>query len=147
MEHVNPAERFFTSQHLVNAFLKIRYRGIEGNTLTVDLIGAPEFVIDAESGTLHTGFATLALDTVMGGAVIGTMEKIQPIATAGLTAQHMRRPRSGERLVCRATCEGFHGDVAHITGVLASAETGETLATAAGTFMIGTRAKPLGTRL
>jgi acyl-coenzyme A thioesterase PaaI-like protein len=147
MEHVNPAERFFSSQHLVNAFLKIRYRGIDGNTLTVDLVGAPEFVIDAQSGTLHTGFATLALDTVMGGAVIGTMEKIQPIATAGLTTQHMRRPKSGERLVCQAKCEGFDGDVAHITGVLASAETGETLATAIGTFMIGTRAKPLGTRL
>jgi len=147
MEHVNPAERFFASQHLVNAFLKIRYLGIDGQTLTVELEGAPEFVIDAGTGALHTGFATLALDTVMGGAVIGTMDKIQPIATAGLTTQHMRRPQSGEKLVCRASCEGFHSNIAHMTGTLANAETGEVLATAAGTFMIGTRAKPLGTRL
>jgi hypothetical protein len=59
----------------------------------------------------------------------------------------MRRPRIGEKLVCKASCEGFHNDIAHITGLLANSETGEVLATAAGTFMIGTRAKPLGTRL
>jgi hypothetical protein len=37
--------------------------------------------------------------------------------------------------------------VAHVTGRLVSEEDGQTLSTATGTFMIGTRATPIGERL
>ncbi|HSO48597.1 MAG TPA: PaaI family thioesterase [Rhizobiaceae bacterium] len=147
MDEISPVERFFTSHHPANATLKIRYRGFADGVLSVELEATPEFVADEATGALHSGFATLALDTVMGGAVLGSLDKIQPFATAGLTSQHMRRPVSGERLVCRARCEGVHSDIAHMSGQLVSAQSGEVLSTATGTFMIGTRAKPLGSRV
>jgi acyl-coenzyme A thioesterase PaaI-like protein len=147
MDTITPAERFFTSEHPANATLKLRYRGISDGVLSVELEASPDFVADEGSGHLHTGFATLALDTVMGGAVLASLEKIQPFATAGLTAQHMRRPLRGESLICRARCEGIYADMAHMSGQLVSAQSGEVLSTGTGTFMIGTRAKPLGSRV
>ncbi len=108
MDHVTPSERFFTSQHPANETLKLRYCGISDGVLSVEMEASPDFVADEASGHLHTGFATLALDTVMGGAVLASLDKIQPFATAGLTAQHMRRPVRGEKLICRARCEGIY---------------------------------------
>jgi acyl-coenzyme A thioesterase PaaI-like protein len=147
MDQISPAERFFTFQHPANTALRLRYAGFADGVLTVELEGADEFVLDETTGQLHTGFATLALDTVMGGAVLASLEKIQPFATAGLTAQHMRRPLRGEKLICRARCEGIYADMAHMSGQLVTAQAGEVLSTGTGTFMIGTRAKPLGSRV
>ncbi len=147
MDVTNPAERFFSAQHPLNATLQANFLGIDGNTLTVSLVPGAAFVADPESGDIHSGFATLALDTVMGGAVMGMMEKLQPIATAGLTTQHLRRPLVGEKLLCHARCEGFRKDIAHMSGQLVCAKTGEVLSTATGTFMMGTRARPLGSRV
>lgn len=147
MDAKTPAERFFSAQHPVNATLAARFIGMENNVLTVALSPGRQFVVDERSGETHTGFATLALDTVMGGAVMGSMVNIAPIATAGLTTQHMRRPKLGEKLLCRARCDGIHNDIAHMSGQLVSEETGEILSTATGTFMLGTRARPLGTRV
>jgi acyl-coenzyme A thioesterase PaaI-like protein len=146
MDDITPVERFFTSYHPANATLNVRYLGFSDGVLAVELEASPDFVADPATGALHTGFATLALDTVMGGAVLGSLEKVQPFATAGLTSQHMRRPVAGEKLICRAKCEGIHSDIAHMSAQLATAD-GEVLSIAAGTFMIGTRAKPLGSRV
>ncbi len=70
--------------------MKVRYLGFAEGVLSVELEATPEYVADEATGALHSGFATLALDTVMGGAVLGSLDKIQPFATAGLTSQHMR---------------------------------------------------------
>jgi len=79
--------------------------------------------------------------------VLGQIKMLQPIATVGLTVQHMRRAVRGEKLVCVGHMEGIHHDMAYLSGHLKTAEAGEVLSTATGTFMIGTRAKPLGARL
>lgn len=142
----NAAELFFSARHPIIALLRVRLVAMRERWVEVTLEGSAKFVADPASGRLHSGFATLALDMVMGGAVMGSLEKIQPIATAGLTAQHMRRPQVGEKLVCRASCDGIVHDVAHVSAQLLAAKTGEVLSTATGSFMIGTRAKPLGDR-
>ncbi len=146
MNDMHPAARYFSAPHPVNTSLKIRFVGVEADTLTVELEAPKEFVCDPASGAVHSGLATLVLDTVMGGAVMGSMETLRPIATAGLTVQHLRRPVSGERLLCKAVTIGFHSDIAHMTGQLTT-HSGEILAIATASFMMGTRAKPLGERL
>lgn len=144
---MTPVERFFNSNHPANATLKVRYLGFAECVLSVEIEASSDFVTDEATGALHSGFATLALDSVMGGAVLASLTDIKPFATAGLTVQHMRRPTAGERLVCKARCEGIHSDMAHMSGQLLNADSGEVLSTAAGTFMIGTRSKPLGSRV
>jgi acyl-coenzyme A thioesterase PaaI-like protein len=145
MHDTHPAERFFSSAHPLSTYLSVTFEGVENGVLTVSFTAPPQFVVDGE--TIHSGLATLILDTAMGGAVMGSLDKIQPIATTGLTVQHMRRPRSGERLRCKARVEGIHSEMAHVSGSLLAGDSGEILSTATGTFMIGTRAKPLGVRV
>ena len=143
----HPAEIFFSSKHPITTFLKMQFVGIEDEKLTVQLEAPQAFDDGSGADRTHSGLAGLVLDTVMGGAVMGKLEKIVPIATAGLTTQHMRRAKVGEKLRCTARYQGVHVDMAHMTGELVSRETGELLSIATGSFMIGTRAVPLGPRV
>ena len=77
---------------------------------------------------------------------MGWLDVIRPIATTGLTVQHLRRAKAGDNLICRVSKVGIHADIAHVTGQLLTAD-GEVLSIATGTFMTGTRAKPLGVRV
>ena len=147
MADMHPAERFFSAQHPINAYLKVRFVGVDETTLSVELEAPEAFVVDPSTREVHSGLATLVLDTVMGGAAMGTMKVIRPIATTGLTVQHLRRAKAGEALVCKAVKVGEHSQIAHMTGELRSRENGDILTTATGTFMLGTRARPLGARL
>ena len=142
----HPIEQYFSFKHPLTEYLPMEYAGLEDGLLTMRVDVPEHFVADPETGAVHSGFATLVLDTVLGGAVLGHLKVPQPIATVGLTTQHLRRAVRGEKLVCRVKVEGIHYDMAHLSGQLASTG-GETLSTATGTFMIGTRAKPLGARL
>jgi acyl-coenzyme A thioesterase PaaI-like protein len=145
MDNQHPLERFFSAQHPLSSYLSFRLLGNESHVLTAELVASEAFVTDPESGKMHSGFASLVMDTVFGGTVMGEMERMQPIATIGLTTQHLRRARLGETLICEARFEGIHEGVAHVSGRLTVA--GEILSTATGTFMIGTRSKPLGVRV
>jgi acyl-coenzyme A thioesterase PaaI-like protein len=145
MNEIHPAERFFSSAHPLSSYLPVKFEGVEDGVLTISFTAPQQFVVHGEN--LHSGLATLILDTAMGGVVMGNLDKIQPIATAGLTVQHMRRPAAGEKLQCKAWVEGMHAGMAHVSGRLLAGDSGEVLSTATGTFMIGTRAKPLGVRV
>lgn len=147
VKQVHPAQRFFSAEHPLNSHLSLRFLEGDRESLSVALTAPDAFLVDSLSGEIHSGLATLVLDTVMGGLVLAAIEVLQPIATTGLTTQHLRRPRRGEELLCNARCEGIHSDMAHISGQVIAAETGEVLSTATGLFMIGTRSKPLGTRV
>jgi acyl-coenzyme A thioesterase PaaI-like protein len=144
---MHPAERFFSSGHPLSSYLTIRSYDADGGKVTIHFDAPAAFVSGSDGRTLHSSLATLVLDTVLGGAVMGSLDKIQPIATVGLTTQHMRRPVAGEKLACSAFVEGIHADMAHVTGRLVSQADGQTLSTATGTFMIGTRATPIGERV
>lgn len=143
----HPAEIFFSSKHPITTFLKMQFAGVDDDVLTVELEAPAGFGDGGDAGRTHSGLAALVLDTVMGGAVLGKLEEIVPIATAGLTTQHMRRAKVGEKLRCIARYQGTHADMAHMTGELTSSETGELLSIATGSFMIGTRSVPLGPRV
>ncbi|MCF6320583.1 MAG: PaaI family thioesterase [Rhizobiaceae bacterium] len=79
----------------------------------------------------------------MGGCVMGSLDKIQPIATVNLSIQHLRQPVLDEVLICSAQVEGLENQIAVVTGKVTSFEDNLVLASAVGSFMIGTRAKPL----
>lgn len=136
---VHPIELFFSKAHPISSYLDVAFEGAEGGTVRVRVTGSPSFIRDNRTGELHSGFATLVLDSIMGGSVMGVLEILQPIATVGLSVNHLRRANSGETVLGKAVCTGVHGDLAYVTGELVSADHGDVLAIATGTFMIGTR--------
>lgn len=142
----HPIELFFSDAHPITAYVDPQFTELDGGTIGFEMDAPAHFIRGEADGTLHTGFVTIVLDSVMGGAVMGVMEKLQPIATVGLSVHHLRRPVSGERLRGRAVCTGIYSDLAYVTGQVTNADGSETLALASGTFMIGTRATPIGER-
>lgn len=141
----HPIQLFFSSHHPLAGKMEASFEGSTGGTVKVEITASPDLVHDRENATLHSGFATIVLDSIMGGAVMGTLRELQPIATIGLSVHHLRRPVAGEKLKGSAVCSSTHNDVAYVTGSLMG-EDGETVAIASGTFMIGTRGTSIRTR-
>lgn len=134
---LHPAQLLFTKDHPLTSRLEMEFtERVEGVT-KVFVNGSPEFA-DADGKLVHSGFATLILDTVMGASALASLAQLVPIATIKLTVNHMKNPMVGERLVCIAHQQAEVDSVSYEYGEIRSAETDELYASAIGTFMIGT---------
>ena len=138
MTDMHPIQMFFSSHHPLASKVNASFEGSKGGTVHVQIEATPDLVQHKGSGRLHSGFATIILDSIMGGAVMGTLAQLMPIATIGLSMHHLRRPVVGEKLKGKAECTGTHNDIAYVTGEL-HGEDGAPVAIASGTFMLGTR--------
>lgn len=141
-EAVHPAQLLFTDKHPLTAVMNMKFHAADGKTLRVE-VNAPASFANANNDHVHPGFHTLFLDTVMGSAAIGELEKPQPIATVKLACNHLKPAKIDERIICSATVVGEENTIAYVTGDIRSMETNELLSTAIATFMIGTASKPL----
>lgn len=139
MNDMHPIQMFFSSHHPLASKVNATFEGSEGGIVFVQIQGADGLVYDGKTNRVHSGFATIVLDSIMGGAVMGSLEQLMPIATIGLSMHHMRRAIAGEKITGKAECTQIYKDVAYVTGEL-TGENGDPLAIASGTFMIGTRA-------
>jgi len=139
----HPAPIFFSSAHPLFSLFDIKFLETQPNYLSLKIIAQKEFVECEKTGRLHSGFCSLILDSVMGGSVMGSLDRIQPIATVNLTTQHTRQAVLGEALVCSARVETIENQIAVVTGKVVCCEKSGALASAIGSFMIGTRAMPL----
>jgi acyl-coenzyme A thioesterase PaaI-like protein len=78
---------------------------------------------------------------------LGEITNPQSIATIKLTTNHIERPKVGEPLICEATFEREANEIAYVSGkVFARTEKNENkrlIATAIGTFMVGTATKSI----
>ena len=142
MNAPHPAQLLFTSKHPLTSALDMKFIGVTDHVLTVT-VTAPESFADSGGAQVHSGFSTLFLDTVMGSCVLGELDTFQPIATIKLTCNHLRQPKVGEKLVCKARHEGMEDSVAFVRGEIFSEKGEELISQAIGSFMIGTRARPL----
>ena len=87
---------------------------------------------------VHTGFLTIVLDSIFGMATFLALDAPEPIATINLKTDTLDRVPPGTRLTVEALCEGITDDVAIVRG-RAMREDGNLVASAAATFMVGTR--------
>ncbi|MFK5977883.1 MAG: PaaI family thioesterase [Rhizobiaceae bacterium] len=142
IEH--PAKVLFTSQHPLTSEFDLEFIGWEDQLLTVTVTAPQSFAVAENSVEAHTGFTTVILDTVMGSTVFGEMDKIQPIATIKLTTDHIRPAMVGEKIVCTARYDSEVEEIAYVSAEVRSQKDNSLIATALGTFMIGTRSRPLG---
>jgi len=139
----HPAQVLFTSQHPLTANFDLKFISSNDQVLVVT-ITTPQDFATANSEDAHTGFSTLMLDTVMGSSVFGEMKTMQPIATIKLTTDHIRQAKIGEKIVCTARFDGEIEEIAYVSAEIRSQADDNLIATALGTFMIGTRNRPLG---
>lgn len=141
-EQKHPAQILFTDAHPLTAALNMKFEGVTNHTLTVTL-KAPESFADQDGIHTHTGFSTLFLDTVMGSCVLGEIENPQSIATIKLTTNHIERPKIDEPLICEATFESEENEIAYVSGKVFAGNQKRLIATAIGTFMVGTATKSI----
>jgi len=141
-EQKHPAQILFTDKHPLTAALNMKFEGVTNHTLTVTL-KAPESFADQDGIHTHTGFSTLFLDTVMGSCVLGEIKNPQSIATIKLTTNHIERPKIGEPLICEATFESEENEIAYVSGKVFAGNQKRLIATAIGTFMVGTATKSI----
>lgn len=137
------AQLFFSAEHPLLSAFHFEFVRTDRDHLATRLEAPEQFVADEASGELHTGFHTLILDTVMGGTVLGSLDQPQPIATVKLTTQHCARITAGQTIVCAGALQGVRNGVAYVHGEMRTEPGDELIATAIGSFMIGTRAIPL----
>ena len=88
-------------------------------------------------GGMHGGALTALLDAACGAAVFMKLPRPVSIATLELRLDHLERPLAGRDVVCEATCTSI---TRHVAFVRAEAwhEAGALIATASGSFMLGT---------
>ncbi|MGB7285414.1 MAG: PaaI family thioesterase [Salaquimonas sp.] len=138
MSDLHPIQMFFSSHHPLASKVNASFEGSVGGKVLIEIEALDSFIRDEKTRILHSGFATIILDSIMGGAVMGMLTKVQPIATIGLSMHHLRKPVAGEHISGHAHCTAIYNDVAYVTGELHD-QNGEAIAIANGTFMIGTR--------
>lgn len=125
----------FTNEHPLFTQLAPKPLRVGRGDIAIELTPTETF-LDGE--TIHPGLMTIILDTVMGIATWSDLDEFQPLATINLQTDTYCHAKPGRKIVCEAICEGIMDDVSIVRG-RARSDDGTLLATAAGTFMVGTR--------
>ncbi|GGY39772.1 PaaI family thioesterase [Parvularcula lutaonensis] len=125
----------FTKEHPLFSELAPKPLRVGRGEIAVRVTPSERFL---DGDTIHPGLMTILLDTIMGMATWSDLETFQPLATINLQTDTYTHAKPGENIVCEAICEGIMDDVSIVRGK-ATSEDGTLLATAAGTFMVGTR--------
>ena len=105
---------------------------------------AEHLVGDPDSGVLHGGVITAALDNASGQAVRKhpSWDTEQMMATLDLRIDYMKPATPHAELVVEAECYKITRNVAFVRGVAFHDSADDPVATSVGTFMLGTRSTP-----
>ena len=97
------------------------------------------FVGNPETGVLHGGPITALLDACCGSAVFNSLPTPQPIATLDLRIDYLGRAEPGRDVNARAECYKTTRNVAFVRAIAFHDDEAHPIASAAGTFMVGTQ--------
>lgn len=115
---------------------------------TVILPWSAEIVGHAETGVLHGGAITAAMDATCGLAVFMKLAEPTRIATLDLRIDYLKPATPRVDVHCRAECYKLTRQVAFVRALAFHADPADAIAAAAGTFMIFDENKtPLGQAL
>lgn len=131
-------------QHPLMSKVGIRARLLGRGDVQFEVTPTEDFL---EDGVVHGGFFTVTLDTILGYAVWTSLDQFEAIATINLKTDYLADTTPGTRLICTATCLGIRDDVAFCSGRAEVDGTGEVIATAQATFMVGTKSGKTESRL
>jgi len=138
------ARHFFTEEHPLFARFHIDPLAVGEGEVTISAGLDEVFCHVPESNEIFGGAMAIILDTVLGFSVVTRLKDLVPIATINLRTDYVAKAVSGTKIRCHAHCYSRRDSVAFVRGEVTCFQTGETLATALGTFMIGTRGPKYG---
>lgn len=125
----------FENEHPLFAALHPRPLRFGRGEVAVEMTPTETFI---DNGAIHSGLMTIILDTMLGIVTWTMLDEFIPLATINLQTDTYDHAMPGQKIICEALCEGIADDVS-ITRGKATSEDGSLIATAAGTFMVGTR--------
>ncbi len=138
------ARGFIESEHPLFKSLGLKTTRLSEGEVSFRLT-VPETYSDGEF--IHGGIFTIMLDTILGYAVWTRLDEFRPIATINLKTDYFADISPNTSLICSGICEGIRNDVAYCAGRALIEGSNELVATAAGTFMTGTRSTSTKSRL
>jgi uncharacterized protein (TIGR00369 family) len=100
---------------------------------------AEKLIGNPDTGVLHGGVITALLDATSGAAVFASLPRMQPIATLDLRIDYLRAAEVGHAVRCHATCYKLTRNVAFTRAVAYHEDEANPIASAVGTFMLGTK--------
>ncbi len=99
----------------------------------------PKLVGNPETGVIHGGVITTLLDSCCGAACFGALETPQPLATLDLRIDYLRAAEPGRDIFARAHCYKVTRNVAFARAHAFHDDEADPIASAVGTFMLGTK--------
>lgn len=124
----------FQSEHPLTKSIPMRPRALGRGRIVVEVTLPDEFVDD---GVIHGGLYTILLDTFLAAAGWSRMERFEPLATINLKTDFFADSMPGDVVTITCDCAAIAHGVAFCHGTVNSS-TGDPVAQAEGTFMIGT---------
>ncbi|MDG2340886.1 MAG: PaaI family thioesterase [Paracoccaceae bacterium] len=95
------------------------------------------FVGDPETGVIHGGAISAAIDTCCGSAVMCHPDVQGMTATIDLRIDYLRSAKPGDKITTTAECYHMTRSVAFVRAVAVDSDSKTPVATATGTFMVG----------
>ena len=123
-----------------NRALGIELVGFDrAGTATMRLPYNDALVGNPDTGVLHGGAVSALLDACSGAAVFIRRWDPSPIATLDLRIDYLKPAKPGLDVIAKADCYKVTRNVAFVRAVAHHGDEADAVATAQGTFMLGTR--------
>jgi len=134
--HLMMAKAFFGTNHPLFDMFNINIGTVSDGHAEMSMPFSEQ--LSDRKGSLHRGALVTLLDTTCGLSIFSSLESLKPIATIDLRVDFLRSIPYAVGLNAIVDCIGRTDTVAFITGRAVAEESGEILATVAGSFAIGT---------
>jgi uncharacterized protein (TIGR00369 family) len=104
---------------------------------------AEHLVGNPDTGVLHGGAITALLDACCGAAVFASLGELKPIATLDLRIDYLKPAEARRDVIATAECYKLTRNVAFVRALaFHEDEERDQIASASGTFMLGTKKGP-----
>jgi len=124
--------------------LGAEYVGLEGRLITFRVPYAEHLVGDPDSGVIHGGVITSALDNASGWAVraLNQWQEDMSMATLDLRIDYMKPAKPHADLLLTAECTKMTKTIAFVSGLAHQGDESDPIATSVAAFMLGTPNSP-----
>lgn len=116
--------------------LGLKLTGIGDGMAVISMPYDKKLIGDPTSGVIHGGAVSAVMDTCCGAAVMSHPNAPGGTATIDLRIDYMRPATPGQTIVTTATCFHITRNVAFVRATAVDDDTGNAVATAAGSFTV-----------
>ncbi len=137
-EHLRELNLRFAQMVPHNRALGLRILALEPARATFVLPYDPCLVGNPETGVLHGGAISAAMDAACGTAVFQALPRPMVIATLDLRIDYLKPASAGRDVRIEAHCYKVTRSVAFVRGLAYHDDVADPVASATGSFMLGT---------